>query len=96
MSWNPLNLARKDGHPEPGQLCVISRVWAGSPGAARLEYIAGTFVRDPRDPRDPASRKLWWVRGDGYARENPATWSGRYHDIQWLAVSGVRGGESDA
>lgn len=93
MSWKPLNLARKDGHPEPGQLCVISRVWAGSPVAARLEYIAGTFVRDPRDP---ASRKLWWVRGDGYTRENPATWSGRYHDIQWLAVSGVRGGESDA
>ena len=93
MSWNPLNLARKDGHPEPGQLCVISRVWAGSPGAARLEYIAGTFVRDPQDP---AARTLWWVRGDGYTRENPATWAGRYHDIQWLAVSGVRGGESDA
>lgn len=36
------------------------------------------------------------ARKDGYTRENPATWSGRYHDIQWLAVSGVRGGESDA
>lgn len=32
MTWKPLNLARKDGHPEPGQLCVISRVWAGSRG----------------------------------------------------------------
>lgn len=93
MTWKPLNLARKDGHPEPGQLCVISRVWSGSPGADRLEYIAGTFIRDPRDP---ASRKLWWARGDGYTRENPATWSGRYHDIRWLPISGPMGGDWDA
>lgn len=53
MTWKPLNLARKDGHPEPGQLCVIGRIWRGSAGPARREYMVGRFHLDPQGSRIP-------------------------------------------
>ncbi len=93
MTWKPLNLARKDGHPEPGQLCVIGRIWRGSAGPARREYMVGRFHLDPKDP---GSRKLWWQRADWNTQENPATWGPRYHDIRWLPISGQMGGDWDA
>ena len=83
MGWQNLNLTRKDGHPEPGQLCVIARVWAGSAGGPEQQYLVGCFVRDPRAPK---STKLWWQPGTG-GSENPASWSSRYRDIQWCAIS---------
>lgn len=67
MGWKKLNLTRKDGKPEPGQLCVIARVWAGSAGGSEQQYLVGCFVRDPRDPK---SHKLWWRSGSGGV-ENP-------------------------
>lgn len=82
MGWKKLNLTRKDGKPEPGQLCVIARVWAGSAGGSEQQYLVGCFVRDPRDPK---SHKLWWRSGSGGV-ENPASWSNRYRGIQWFAI----------
>lgn len=83
MGWQKLNLARKDGRPEPGQLCVISRVWKGFGEDSKPEYLVGTFVTDPRDPE---SRKLWWRGGDSHVLQNPAYWTPRYRDLKWVAV----------
>ena len=44
MRWKEFSLSRKDGHPAPGQLCVVRRLCDG-----KAEYVVGQLIRDPRD-----------------------------------------------
>ena len=78
MRWQEFSLSRKDGHPAPGQLCVVRRRYEG-----KAEYVVGQLVRDPRDK---SSVKLWWRDGRGCLTENPARWRTRYTDILWTAI----------
>ena len=78
MRWKEFSLSRKDGHPAPGQLCVVRRICDG-----KTEYVVGQLVRDPRDK---SSVKLWWRDGRGCLTENPARWRSRYTDILWASI----------
>ena len=82
MTWKELHLAHTDGHPDPGELCVVRRVYPDNSGG-KTEYIVGRFVRDPRDPK---STKLWWVDGRGSWSENPARWKDRYCGMLWAVI----------
>lgn len=94
MAWKKLNLSTSDGHPAPGQLCVLRRIYTGCTGVPRTEYQAGRFVLDEKDP---GSRKLWWLRGDVQAAlENPARWRTRYNGIRYLEITPMEGGGANA
>ncbi len=79
MKWKEFSLNRKGGHPEPGQLCVVRRLYEG-----KAEYVVGQLIRDPRDK---SSVKLWWQDGRSCWTENPARWRIRYSDILWAAIA---------
>lgn len=92
--WKRLELSASDGHPAPGQLCVLRALYTGCTGVEREEYRVGRFVHDEKDP---GSRKLWWLRGDVQATlENPAAWRTRYHDILFAEITPVEGGDRNA
>lgn len=78
MRWKEFSLSRKDGHPAPGQLCVVRRLCDG-----KAEYVVGRLIRDSRDK---PSIKLWWQDGRSCWTENPARWRIRYTDILWYAI----------
>lgn len=70
MRWKEFSLNRRDGHPEPGQLCVVRRMCDG-----KAEYVVGRLIRDFRDK---PSIKLWWQDGRSCWTENPA-WGDENH-----------------
>lgn len=80
MKWKEFSLNRKDGHPEPGQLCVVRRV---VPRTQRHEYLVGRFERDLLNPNSP---NFWWWDGRGTVTENAANWPRRYCGVVWAAL----------
>lgn len=82
MQWHELDLTRKDGHPEPGMLCLIRRVVPNERGG-KWEYLVGRFERDPLNPESP---RLWWRDGRGAVTENAVNWKRRYSDIIWSDI----------
>lgn len=88
LKWRRLNLARSDGHPPMGQMCLLRMLV--TPGGKPM-YVAGRFGTNPRDP---VGRKLWWFPGYG-GSSNPANWTRQYADVQWAAFNTPDGGELD-
>ena len=69
----------QDGHPAPGQLCVVRRMCD-----SKLEYVVGRLIRDSRLRHRPSS--CGGRMGAAAGLEESRTVAHPHPDILWAAI----------